>query len=272
MAPYRHHLEGLRVALKLAEKYHIYIIPSGDSVVGRDGESLAYYQSLSQLWQYIAGNFGRHPYLLAYDLLNEPHGSGETNYYFETALPELVRAIRALDTNSYIVVEPAPFALPDQGFAALSPIADPKVVYSFHWYYPHPYTHQGLGDYPRLSEAYPGTFAVFPGSPAQSWDRERMSNYMAEVRRFQLEHNAIIWVGEFSAIRWAQGAAGWLADSIAVFESYSWSWAYHAYRGWNGWNPTFSATDPVSNEDDGGQTTDRLEALLEGWSRNEEPR
>ena len=269
MAPYRHHLEGLRVALKLAEKYHLYIIPSGDGVVGRDGESLAYYQSLSQLWQYIAGTFGKHPNLLAYDLLNEPHGPGEANYYFETALPELVSKIRALDTNTYIVVEPAPFALPDQGFADWSPIVDRKAVYSFHWYYPHPYTHQGLGDYPRLTEAYPGTFAVFPGSPTQAWDRQRMSDYMAAVRQFQLEHDAIIWVGEFSAIRWAKGADEWLADSIAVFESYGWSWAYHAYRGWNGWNPTFSATDPTSNEDDGGQSTDRLQALLEGWSRNE---
>jgi hypothetical protein len=277
MAPYRHHLEGLKVALKLSEKYNIYIIPSGDNVVGRnidifynEGDGEGYNQTLKQLWQYISTNFGKHPKLLAYDLLNEPSRPGEKQHYLSKVLPELISIIRAIDTNTYIIVEPPPFSLPDQGFSSLQPINDPKAVYSFHWYYPHTYTHQGLADYPELTEAYPGQFKVFPDSTYESWDINRMRQYVSAVRNFQLNNNAIIWVGEFSAIRWAKGAAKWIQDSIDVFEGYGWSWAYHAYRGWNGWNPTFDADEPTSNEDDGGKITDRLNTLINGWSNNRE--
>ena len=71
-----------------------------------------------------------------------------------------------------------------------------------------------------------------------------------------------MWVGEFSVIRWAPGAARWLDDSIGIFEKHGWSWLYHCYGEWNGWNPTFAADDPSSNQRDRGKVTDRLEALL----------
>ena len=275
MAPYRCHLEGLKVALELAEKYDMWIIPSGDNVVGRqidyflqkgDGGASGYFESLKQLWRHIAEQFGRHPRLLAYDLLNEPWTEGEKEHYLHEALPELIRLIREVDTNTYLIAEPPPYALP-VGFEEMPVYDDPKMVYSPHWYFPHMYTHQGLGAYPQ-PVTYPGKIRCFPDHPEEYWDRERMKQALAPVREFQLKHNARIWVGEFSAIRWAPGAARWLEDSISIFEEYGWSWAFHAYRGWNGWNATFDAEDPTSNIDDGGKETDRLQVLRHGFARN----
>jgi hypothetical protein len=85
---------------------------------------------------------------------------------------------------------------------------------------------------------------------------------------FQATHNAIIWVGEFSVIRWAPGAAQWVKDSIEIFEKHHMSWNYHMYGGWNGWNPTFDPGDPSNNNTDGGKVTDRLQMLLDGWKKN----
>lgn len=275
MAPYRHHLEGLKVALELAEKYDMWIIPSGDNVIGRqidyfyqkgDSENNGYFQSLKQMWIYIAEHFGKHPRLLAYDLLNEPWTDGEKEFYLDTCVPELIRTIRAIDTNTYMIVEPPPFALPGS-FRTMPVYDDPKIVYSPHWYFPHMYTHQGLGSYPKPA-VYPGELRCFPDSPLEYWDRDKLKEYLKDVRAFQLANNAIIWIGEFSVLRWAPGAAKWLEDSIAVFEEYGWSWAYHAYRGWNGWNATFDADDPVGNIDDGGKMTDRLQVLMKGFAHN----
>jgi len=77
------------------------------------------------------------------------------------------------------------------------------------------------------------------------------------AREFQLEHGVRMFVGEFSAIRWAPGAAKWLEDAISVFEEYGWDWTYHSYAGWNGWNPTFPPDAPGNNQSYGGKATDR---------------
>lgn len=78
-----------------------------------------------------------------------------------------------------------------------------------------------------------------------------------------------MFVGEFSAVRWAPGAARWLQDSVDLFEEMGWDWAYHSTAGWNGWNPTFAANARPSHEKDGGIKTDRLEVLLNGWALND---
>ena len=56
------------------------------------------------------------------------------------------------------------------------------------------------------------------------------------VRNFQLAYGVPIYVGEFSAIRWAPGAAEYLSDCISIFEEYGWDVSYHAFREWDGWS------------------------------------
>lgn len=275
IAPYRNHINALKVSLELAEKYDMWIIPSGDNIVGRkidyfykkdDGKE-GYFNSLMHLWSYIAKNFGKHPRLLAYDLLNEPWTDSEKEFFHNVCAPRLIEEIRKYDKNTYIVIESAPYALPI-GFNSLPVYDDKKIIYSVHWYFPHMYTHQGVGSYPKFIE-YPGMIKCFPDSKEEYWDIETLREYLKPVRDFQLKNNAIIWVGEFSAIRWAPGAEKWLSDSIKIFEEYGWSWATHSYRGWNGWNHTFSADDEPSNIDDGGKNTEALKALIKGFSYNE---
>ena len=88
------------------------------------------------------------------------------------------------------------------------------------------------------------------------------------VRNFQLRYNVRIFANEFSSVRWQKGGGKWTEDMIDIFEEWGWDWLYHAYGSWNGWNPTFDADDPVSNQLDGGKVTDRLEALIKGFAFN----
>jgi hypothetical protein len=83
--------------------------------------------------------------------------------------------------------------------------------------------------------------------------------------------NVRIYVGEFSAIRWAPGdsARQWLRDVIEQMEEYRWDWSYHAFREWEGWSvehgPDRKDTRPAA------EPTPRMKLLLDHFSRNQKP-
>jgi hypothetical protein len=78
-----------------------------------------------------------------------------------------------------------------------------------------------------------------------------------------------IYIGEFSAIRWApdDSAYRYLKDVIELFEENNWSWAYHAFREWDGWSVEHTANKD-SNER--SPTPTNREQLLRTWfAKNE---
>ncbi|MBI4977780.1 MAG: cellulase family glycosylhydrolase [Spirochaetes bacterium] len=280
MAPYKRHLDGIRVALHLAEKYNMQVIITTSDIIGRKIDVMftgsagtGYEQELVKVWWYIVREFGTHPNVIGYDLLNEPNTKEEMELWQKQIMPVLCKEVRTLDNNTYLIIEPGPWGLP-WGFEKFTPIDDPKVVYSFHHYMPHTYTHQGIGGYKSaeyINKPYPGMLKLFPSDSAMMWDKAALEKSMAIAIDFAQKNNAIMWVGEFSAIRWAPGASRWIKDSIDIFEKYGWSWAYHCYRGWNGWNPTFDPGEPDSNDPDGGKTTESLTVLTDAWKKNMRP-
>jgi hypothetical protein len=69
-----------------------------------------------------------------------------------------------------------------------------------------------------------------------------------------------IYVGEFSAARWTGDSGNrYLEHCLEFFEEYGWSWTYHSWREWHGWNAEMNNYDM----DDQTQydTTPRLELL-----------
>lgn len=278
LKPYEKNLEGLDRIMELAGKYQIYIIPSLFDVVGRKNDVMfqskddaGFYANIAPVWEYIAIRHGKNPWLLGYDLLNEPNGAN-TSVWTDKIAPEVISRIRKIDPNTWIIYEPAPWALPDQGFESLKPLDDPKLIYSFHFYYPHTYTHQGIHGYKTpeyMGKPYPGTLKLFPDTPAAEWDKQALEASMSNAIAFQKKYGVKIFIGEFSAIRWAPGGDKWLADTIDIFEKHGWDWTYHSYYEWNGWNPTFGPDDPSGNTLDGGKMTPNLKVLLDYWKQNQ---
>jgi len=277
MLPYEKTMRGLDKVMELAEKHHIYIIPVVMTVVGRRLDVMfqkrdedGVYANIADIWTYVAKRHGGNKWLLAYDIFNEPNGV-DCNLWTEKVAIEVIAKIRAVDKETHIVYEPAPWALPDQSFGSLKPIDDPKIVYSFHFYYPHTYTHQGIANYSGdeyKGKAYPGDLKLFPSDKAKFWDKAALEKSMNNVIAFQQRYGVKIYVGEFGVIRWAPGAAKWLDDTISIFEKHGWDWTFHSYGEWNGWNPTYAPEDPQSLTIDGGKTTDCLKVLLDNWRLN----
>ena len=128
-----------------------------------------------------------------------------------------------------ILVEPSPGG-GVRAIKNLYPIDVPGVVYSVHMYEPGAFTHQQvLAGYDDTT-TYPGTIA------GETWDKAAIVEVLAPVTAFQQLTRSPIYIGEFSAVRWAPGAATYLADVLDVFESNGWDWSYHAFREWDGWS------------------------------------
>ena len=107
------------------------------------------------------------------------------------------------------------------------------------------------------------TGVVYPGIINRvRWDRAQMAHSLQVVASYQKHYHVAIYIGEFSAMRWAPGAEAWLRDAISIFEQNGWDWSYHAFREWQGWSAEYgsdkNATAPRATP------TDR-ELLLRSW-------
>jgi hypothetical protein len=218
-----------------------------------------------EVWQHVAARYKSAKPIWGYDLANEPvedfvdEGCDDWQALAERA----ARAIRTIDPQRTVIVEPAAWGGPD-GLNDLVPLPISNVVYSVHMYLPHAFTHQGVHR-PGPAYRYPG---VIDG---KQWDKAQLESALRPVVEFQQAYGAQIYIGEFSAIRWAPegSATRYLKDLIAIFEARGWDWSYHAFREWNGWSVEHG---PDRNDQQRAtEPTDR-ERLLRAWfAKNQKP-
>ncbi len=241
--------------------------------------SLPYQDASVAFWGEVARRYkDRGEVIAGYDLLNEPNlfdqpGSGGA---WNKLVRRMIRAIRASDTRHTILIEPPIVNLPGrviqaeqmdtlnrEGFLEAWP--DANVVYSPHFYIPWRFTAQGL-DVP-VPDPVPKPIFHYPGMvDGVRYDRGRLESLLKEVAEFQHRHGARICIGEFSTTRWlGEDGNRWLADAIHIFERFNWSWAYHAWREWQGWDAEMSTTPTDLTR---RASTPRLELLKSFFVRN----
>jgi endoglucanase len=209
-------------------------------------------------WEEMARRYRDKPAVWGYDLVNEPvEGMVPEGLMDWQALAEAAaKRVRAIDPKRAIVVEPAPWGGPE-AIVNLDPIGVPGVVYSVHMYQPHKFTHQGVYDNPS-GIAYPG---VVEG---RAWEKESLRKALQPARDFARDYGVHLYIGEFSAIRWAPGesARDWLRDVIDIMEENGWDWAYHAFREWDGWSVEHG---PDPKDRTRAKTPTSRETLLRSW-------
>ncbi len=238
----RRNLERLDRTIPLARKYGVKLlidmhVGPGTSLNALLSNQLSWdpkmQQLLTDIWREIAAKYKDEPAIWGYDLLNEPR---EENYVYSpdggldwNRLAEKIgKAIREVDPEKPIIVESAGWGSP-AAFEYLQPINVPNVVYSFHFYTPGEYTHQGVHNRPS-NIVYPGVIGK------KEYNRDELEKIMQPVIDFQKKYNVPIYVGEFGVARWAPNSQQWLDDVISIFEKYGWDWTYHAFREYDGWD------------------------------------
>ena len=260
-------------ALAACEKYRIKVLvdlhtPPGGRANGgvcRMFQEERYQHKLVEVWDRIAKRYKGREVVYAYDLLNEAVegtvADGLLNW--RDLATKAAETIRGIDPGKPVVFEPSPWGGPD-GFDVLEPLELDRVIYSFHMYRPHSFTHQGVHD-DKSGIEYPGRI------DGELWDKERLREEMLPAIEFQEMFNVQVYVGEFSAIRWAPGDSGYqyLRDAVDLFEEYGWDWSYHAFREWDGWSVEHG---PHRNDRSPTKTpTKRMELLLSWFSKNRRP-
>ncbi|MBP5321252.1 MAG: cellulase family glycosylhydrolase [Kiritimatiellae bacterium] len=208
-------------------------------------------------WRKIATRFKGRPEIFGFDLINEPLQTEKAPFDYWNLQRMAAEAVRAIDPVTPIILESNEWDSAP-AYRYLVPLEMENVIYQVHMYIPGEFTHQGVS-YPR-GEPFPRY--RYP-DPSRGWDREHLRRVLAPVRAFQERYKARIYVGEFSAIAWAEGADAYIRDCIALFNEYGWDWTYHAFREWKGWS--------VEHEGDSFDTlrpsadNPRKRALLEGF-------
>jgi hypothetical protein len=213
-----------------------------------------------EVWRKIATRYKGDKRIWGYDLLNEPVDNDvvEGCDDWQSLALRSGQVVRSIDPECTLIVEPPDWGSAS-GFVGFQPIGLSNVVYSFHIYDPHKFTHQGVNG-PTQPIAYPGKI------DGVMWDKEAIEHAIEPATTFAKRYRVHLYVGEFSVIRWAPGGEKYLSDLIDVMESHGWDWSYHAFREWDGWS-----VEHGSDKDDHTRTaqpTARKQVLLKWMGQN----
>lgn len=254
-------VKTLPQALDMAHKYNIKLLVdlhTGEKerkILLATPEGRAYFK---EIWIELVKQCKGNPGLWGYDIMNEPHSRvlnpGDPSYY-ETA-GEIIKAIRAIDPETPIVVEPD--GMGGEELLRFLPIFPyPNIFYSIHMYTPGDYTHQLDRDK-----------AHYLSYPTEKWNKTYLKERLLDrVVRYQKATNAKIFVGEFSCPRWAPGAETYLRDVTELMEEFGWSWTYHAFRESDMWSVEHN-TDPHDKKAYPDMMNPRKQVLLDAFQKN----
>lgn len=271
-------LARLDALLPACERLGVYVLIDLHSPPGGKGTSGGYAGSdgglfsdraaqdkFVEVWQRMARKYRGAKAIWGYDLVNEPvedYVAADCDDW--QALAERVaKAIRAIDPERAIICEAPPWGGPDS-LADFYPLPVSNVVYSVHMYVPHTFTHQGVGR-PGQPVDYPGLI------DGKQYNKAALEAALKPTIDFQKRYNVAIYIGEFSAIRWApnDSAHRYLKDVIDIFEAHGWDWSYHAFREWDGWS--VEHTGDRANRAPATTETSRQRLLREAFRANQKP-
>jgi endoglucanase len=164
-------------AVNWAEKHELYIIidnHSFDPVKNTDNDID---NILIPIWEQIARRYKDRSDYVLYEILNEPHGISDSRW--GEIQGKIIDAIRKIDQKHTIIVGGTNYNSIDKLFA-IPEYADQNLIYTFHFYDPYLFTHQGAswGDPPVLT-----TLAGVP-FPA---DHRRMPKISDELKGTWIE-------------------------------------------------------------------------------------
>ncbi|MHC3391889.1 glycoside hydrolase family 5 protein [Streptomyces lavendulocolor] len=172
----------------------------------------------ARMWRVLADRFAHHPAVLGYDLINEPMGELREGEDLPAAARRIERdhltplynrladAIRTVDDDSWIFVEPTPIV--GEGVpTGLGRIDDPKVVYAPHFYNT---AMEAGADY----------------DPSAGW----IEAYEAAVTAYPEEYGVPIVVGEWGPLNNALPNMGrFYREALASLNRYSSGWAGYVW-------------------------------------------
>ena len=184
-------------------------------------------RAFADVWTSLAANLARttSPTSVLLEILNEPVFDGNPRAWFpiRRRLVQTIRAAAPLHT----LVTGGPHWSSLDGLLMSDPVDDPNVVYTFHFYEPFEFTHQGA---PWVTGPVRGLKGVrYPSSPREA---RRLDRRIAAAAQWAARHGVPVWAGEFGAfpaVAPRDDRLRWLHDVRTAFDRHAIGWAVWSY-------------------------------------------
>jgi endoglucanase len=148
-------------------------------------------QILVPVWTHMADHFKSRSKLLFYEVLNEPHGISDAQW--NNIQQSVIAAIRTVDRTHTIIIGPASWNSYNN-LSVMPVYADTNLIYTFHFYDPFLFTHQGadwtdLGPLSGVPFPYAaGRMPPLPTALAGTWIASSYANYKMDGTLMQVYH------------------------------------------------------------------------------------
>ena len=210
-------------------------------------------ESFAALWRNVAIHFAKlDPQRVFFEVLNEPEISDP--YKWAGIQQQMVSAIRGVAPRHTIIVAGGQWSDLDD-LMMVEPLADNNLVYNFHFYEPHIFTHQGASwsleywrhlrrvPYPSTPENVAALAAAQPTESArmhleryglERWNRDRIAGEIAIAGNWAKRRHVPLTCNEFGAYRnYSDPGArvAWIQDVRNALENNDIGWTMWDYRG-----------------------------------------
>jgi endoglucanase len=210
-------------------------------------------EQFSDYWRALARHYSTlDPDRVFFEILNEPEMSDRYRWYGIQA--KVTAAIREGAPQHTIIATGALWSADDQ-LLFLEPLHDPNVIYTFHFYEPHIFTHQGATwgvnnwhflkglPYPSTPESAEKAAAREPDAVNRlivvrygldHWNAGRIDGELAQVAEWARERRVPVVCNEFGVYRQnasLKDRAAWLSDVRTSLEKLRMGWAMWDYSG-----------------------------------------
>jgi aryl-phospho-beta-D-glucosidase BglC (GH1 family) len=210
-------------------------------------------EEFADFWRGLARHYAnRNPDLVFFEVENEPEANDGFRWMGVQAM--LVAAIRQGAPNNTIIASAHHYSdIVD--LLLMEPVADRNVIYNFHYYDSHTFTHQGatwgsnywhyLKDvpYPSTPQNVQPNMQQTPTDTARwavlhygldQWNAARIDAEVAMAAAWAKEHGVRLTCNEFGAFREysdPNARAAWLRDVRSTLEKYGIGWTMWDYQG-----------------------------------------
>src|SRR5579863_1087 len=210
-------------------------------------------QQVGDFWRTLAHHYaGLDPERVFFEIMNEPEVTDP--YRWIGIQAKIAAAIREAAPRHTIIATASSYSNDDQ-FLFLEPLHDPNVIYNFHFYFPHIFTHQGAtwGAYywhwlrgVRYPSSPENAAQVATGVPdavdrlavtrygQEHWDAARIDAEISQVADWARQRGVPVVCDEFGVYRnYADphDRASWIKDVRTSLERHNIGWTMWDYSG-----------------------------------------
>lgn len=200
------------------------------------------FPELERFWEHLAGVLGEtDPDRVFLEVMNEPHDLDGPAW--ASAQVALVGVIRPRAPRHTLIVTGADWSSID-GLVALKPLDDANVVYTFHFYEPHHFTHQGATwgfhawqhmrglPWPATPDELkaaagrqtdPAARDAVLWAAREPWQAANLRSRIGRAAAWGKEHGVALYCGEYGVYRKvadAESRGRWLGDATSALDEF----------------------------------------------------